>query len=463
MKDKIWGGRFKGKINPAFDYFSSSLSEDYKLASCDIRSSKVHCRMLQRMGLLSRTESRRILSALDAIYKSLDSYEKDFSSRRFEDIHSFIEKELIRRVGVGAKKINTARSRNDQVNQSTRMYCKESVERFVVLIGEVQLAIVNQAERHKHLVIAGLTHLKKAQPILFSHQLLSYVESLERSKDQLRDALKRIDILTLGSGALAGTSIRIDREWVRKQLNFSGISTNSLDAVGSRDFLAEFLFILAHLGVQLSRVAEDFLIGQMDEIGWYEIPEELCTGSSMMPQKKNPDFLELARGAASALIGNSHSLLILLKGLPSSYNRDLQWDKRPLFHSVELTTQLLTLFRIFFKGLKINKDRVQASLADDSLCATDLAEYLVQQGLPFRDAHERVGRFVGFCEDHDIPLKGASLQAVKKYLGGPIRNLLGLLDPKSSVSRKKSTGSTNPVEVNRQLKKWRRKLSHESL
>lgn len=463
MTKKIWGGRFKGKTNPAFEYFSSSVSEDHKLAVCDLHASAAHCKMLAKIGILAPAASRKILAALAKIEKDLARREREFLERTHEDIHSFIESELVRLAGPEAKKIHTARSRNDQVNQATRMYCKDAATDLARLISEVQIAILAQARRNKDLVVPGYTHLQKAQPILLAHQFLSYVEALERSKAQLADALKRIDVLTLGSGALAGTSIPIDREAVRKELGFASISSNSLDAVGSRDFAAEFVFVLALLAVNLSRVAEDFLIGQMEEHGWYEIPEELCTGSSMMPQKRNPDFLELARGAASILIGNATSLLALMKGLPGSYNRDLQWDKRPLFESRELVTQILYLYRVFFEGLKVNAAKASAGAKNDALCATDLAEHLVRKGMAFRDAHEKVGELALYCAERKIALRAAPSDVTSRIFGKLAAGIREALDPQRSVQAKKSYGSTSPAEVARQFKEWEKRLKNAPL
>jgi len=468
MKDrrnmaKLWGGRFKARTNPAFEYFSSSISCDYKLAEYDIRASRAHARMLKKIRILSATELRAILKGLDTIEKTLGKFAQGFVSRKYEDIHSFIESELVRIAGPSAKKIHTARSRNDQVNQAVRMYCKDAAFNVIRHLSALQLSILRQARRNEHVAIAGYTHLQKAQPILVSHQFLSYIEALERSKNQIEDCLGRIDVLTLGSGALAGSTIAIDREAVRKELGFASVSGNSLDSVGSRDFMSELAFALAQLGVTLSRVAEDFLIGQIEELSWYEIPEELCTGSSMMPQKRNPDFLELARGASAILIGNSTALLALQKGLPGSYNRDLQWDKEPLFASVEITTQILHLFRVFFDGLKVNAANAKKSLQSDSLCATDVAELLVQKGVAFRVAHETVGQFVLACAERKMALRAAPPTTLESFFGKNAAAVRGLLDPEASVRHKKSVGSTSPAEVRKQINRWERALSNASI
>lgn len=453
----MWGARFRGKTNAAFEYFSSSVSEDYKLAGWDIRASEAHCRALVRAKVLKPAAAAKILRALGAIHKDLARFEPAFRARKYEDIHSFLEGELVRRAGPEARRIHAGRSRNDQVNQATRLYCKEAAQNLTRLLTRLQSAILAQARRHGDLVVAGYTHLQKAQPILLAHQFLAYLEALERSKERLGGALERIDVLTLGSGALAGTSLAIDRERMRKELGLGRVSGNSLDAVGSRDFAAELLFVIALLGTDLSRIAEDFLIWQMDEHGWYETPESLSTGSSMMPQKRNPDFLELARGAAAVFAGNAATLLGLLKGLPGSYNRDLQWDKRPLFESVESVTQIVFLFRVFFDELRVNRARAAASAADGFLGATDIAELLVRKGVAFREAHERVGAFVRACQERGTGFAEAPRGLAVKCLGvGPeaLRPVLGT----GAVGLKKIQGGTAPGEVKRRIAHWERRL-----
>jgi argininosuccinate lyase len=453
MQDKLWGSRFKHQLNPLFKSFSSSLSEDYRLAPFDIEASKAHCIMLQRIGILKPANAKRLLRGFDLIKKRLPTYKKDFLGRKFEDIHSFLELELERVAGKEAQKIHTGRSRNDQVNQATRLYVKDAIVGMYALISGLQKSVLKQARRHEKCILPGMTHLQKAQPILLAHQFLSYVESMERSKERLREVYARADVLSLGSGAIAGTALPLQREWMKKKLGLSRLSLNSLDAVGSRDFITELVFDLALIGVDLSRIAEDMLLGQIEELGWFESPESLCTGSSMMPQKKNADFLELSRGSAAILIGNVNALLILMKGLPSSYQRDLQWDKTPLFKSVELTHDLLALFREWFDGLKVNQDNIKKSLGGDFWAATDIAEHLVQRGIPFRQAHHRVGSLVRFCMDKGIYLAEAPPEILRKLLG-PAFKKLPSLQPLACVTRKKSLGGTAPSLVSSQLRRW---------
>jgi len=458
MKPKLWGGRFKKAAHPRFEKFSSSLPVDYKLAPYDLKASEVHCALLERSGLISRILSRKIAQALRAIERQLPRKTAVFAAGEFEDVHSWIEHELVRRVGQDAGMIHAGRSRNDQVNIATRLYCRHKLGRVIKGLLRVQAALVRTAGRYREVTVAGMTHLQKAQPVPAAHIFLSYAEALERSKDRLSEALGRSDLFTLGSGAFAGSLIRLDREWAAKKLGFTQVSRNSLDAVGSRDFAAEIVGALALLGSELSRISEDLLIGQMEPSGIYVIPEELCTGSSMMPHKRNPDFLELARGAASILIGNAAALLTLLKGTPGSYNRDLQWDKRPLFESFEIAGDLLELFEVLFRKLRIDRARAREALKDDRICATDVAEVLAASGVPFREAHVRVGRLVKWCEDRCLPLRETPEETAQKILGLSARKLACYCDPVRSVRLKRNFGSAGTGPAAGQLKFWERKL-----
>lgn len=458
MTKKLWGGRFRKSVHPAFERFSSSLRVDHRLATYDLEATAVHCKMLERAGIIRGKISRRIQKGLEALQKNLSDHEGVFQTHRYEDIHSWIEAELGKKLGPDAGRIHAGRSRNDQVNQAMRMYCRDAIGKIRTSIRAIQQAAIRCARRYPSLVVPGMTHMKKAQPILFAHQLLGYVETLERSKEQLESILGRTDICTLGSGALAGSNLKLDRRWVQKKLGFKTLSHNSWDAVGSRDFVAELIFAIALYGTKLSRISEDLILAQLDEVGWIALPEELCTGSSMMPQKKNPDFLELARGSAAILIGNVSSILTLLKGLPGSYNRDLQWDKTPLFMSVEIIEDVSRLFELLFKGLKLNLERIAQSMGDDQLCATDLAEYLVEQGLTFREAHRRVGELVRYCVEKGLALKAAPASITKKSLGCEKSRIVKLLDTQRSVWRKRGVGSTHPAQVEKQLRLWARRF-----
>lgn len=339
------------------------------------------------------------------------------------------------------------------------MYCKDHLLQVMKKIRLTQKSLLKLAVKYQDLPISGMTHLQKAQPVLAAHLFLSYCDMLGRSYDGMQDALKRVDVLTLGSGALAGSTIPLDREYVRRQLKFGAVSSNSLDSVGSRDFMAEVIFQLAVLMTHLSRIAEDLMIGQLEEVSLFCFPEAYCTGSSMMPQKRNGDFVELVRGAASIPVGNVSTILTLLKGTPTSYNRDLQWDKLPLFSSFDIVEPIVSIAPSFFSNLRINIKAAQKTVENDQLCATDLAEYLVTTGVPFRVAHEKVGSFVKDCESLNVSLHGAPDGIIRQHIGKDVRSIRKLLTVTESINKKKTFGSTAPKEVKKQIKKWESILS----
>lgn len=459
---KLWGGRFSGRPHPLFDKFGSSISFDYRLLEQDLRASAAHCRMLARVRILTRPAALKIERALNRIAKNLPEHLKTLPSSAYEDVHSFIESELVRRVGPEAKRIHTARSRNDQVNEAVRLYCGDHGKAILRSVDDLERAILDSSEKYLDVILPGMTHLQKAQPVLLAHAWLAHIESLERSRERVSDALERMNRLSLGSGAISGSAIPIDREGMARELGHSGCTRNSLDAVGSRDFVAELVFALTLLSCDLSRMAEDFLLGQMEEMGWFLPPENLCTGSSMMPQKRNPDFLELSRGQTALMIGHSCALLTLLKGLPTSYNRDLQWDKKPLFEAVEMIREILPLWTEFFRGVAVNRKRLQVSLSSDALYATDLAEELVIRGMPFREAHERVGMLVKDCEASGTLLRDADTTAQKRHLGTAFRRWRRFFVPEASVKRKNILGGTAPLRVKKEIQLWRSLLRERS-
>lgn len=458
MKKKLWGGRFKKANHPLFEKFSSSISYDYHLLPYDLMASMAHCEMLGRIGLLRASSVRQIIGALKKLQKKAPEFMAKLPNSSYEDVHSFIELELVRLIGSDAKRIHAGRSRNDQVNQATRMYCKDKGQQILVRIRSIQKALLRLAQKHKTLAVSGMTHMQKAQPVLVAHMFLAYIDMLDRSGGRLKDALGRLDVLTLGSGALAGSSLPLDREYVRKKLGFARLSGNSYDAVGSRDFVSEFVHALCLLVVDLSRISEDLMLGQLNSFCIFDIPEELCTGSSMMPQKKNADFVELSRGLAALLEGHVVSLISLQKGLPTSYNRDLQWDKKALVESVELILPNLYLWEHLFSHLQISAQKCEASLQDDTLLATDLAELLTRNGMPFREAHERVGQFVAFAEDRELRFKDVSLVDIERLLGKGASKLVKQLNVSYSLRAKTIPGSTGYAPVEQQLRIWEKKL-----
>jgi len=458
MTRKLWGGRFAGTTDPVIERFTSSACFDYRLARFDVIGSIAHAKMLGRCRILSATDSRRLVRGLTQLLRRIEQgrFRADPS---VEDVHTQVQDSLERLVGPVARKLHTARSRNDQVSLDLRLYCREAVQRVSQEARLVQRALVGLAFKYKTVVIPGYTHLQRAQPILLAHQLLAYVEMLQRDVERLTDAQQRIDVLPLGAGALAGTSLPIDPRYVAKLLGFARVSANSLDAVSDRDFAVELIAVLASLNVHLSRLAEDLILWVTEEFGLLVMDDAVATGSSLMPQKKNPDVLELVRGQAGFVIGQLTALLTVLKGLPLAYNRDLQWDKRPVFASVEATLGALSALETFLRHTAISRANAERLVASDAMCATDLAEHLVQRGVAFRDAHEAIGKLVAAAGRQQRPLREFRADELKRFAPQLDGEALRLLDPRRSVARKRSLGSTNPRQVHAAIRRWRRRLA----
>src|SRR5438105_3528642 len=399
-------GRFKKSIAKVAQHYSESVSFDQRLYRHDIAGSIVHARALAKAGILSAAEQKKLETGLREIEKEIGSGKFQWNES-LEDVHMNIESALTKKIGPVGAKLHTARSRNDQVALDLRLYAKEQIYQIGKQLKRCQGALLRLAQKHVDLVMPGYTHLQRAQPIYFAHYLLGQIEAFARDADRLRDCFQRTDVLPLGSGALAGSTIVLDRELIARELGFARVSQNSLDAVSDRDFVAEFLFCLAMIGMHLSRVSEDLIIWSTIEFDFVEFSEGFSTGSSLMPQKKNPDMAELTSGKTGRLYGNLISILTTLKGLPSSYNRDLQEDKEALFDSVDTISAALELCTAMLPELKINRERMEEAASDPNLFATDLAEYLVGKGMAFREAHEIVGKLVANAID-----KGAKLNAI---------------------------------------------------
>ncbi len=457
MKKKLWGGRFSKRTDPLVERFTSSIGLDYRLARYDVEGSIAHAKMLGRCRIISAAQSRRLVSGLTRILRTIQAgrFTPDPSA---EDIHTQMQRTLERLIGPAARTLHTARSRNDQVSLDLRLYCRDAVSQLTASIRGVQRALVQVAGVNQRAVIPGYTHLQRAQPVLLAHHLLAYVEMLERDVERLSDARKRIDVLPLGAGALAGTSLPIDRRYVAKLLKFPRIAQNSMDAVSDRDFALELVSVLANLAVHLSRLAEDMILWTTEEFGILRLDDAFATGSSLMPQKKNPDVLELIRGQAGLSIGQLTAFLIVMKGLPLSYNRDLQWDKRYVFGAVEHSRQALTVLERLLRHVRIRSSRLAHLLDSDALCATDLAEYLVTRGVPFAHAHDVVGRVVAYAERAGKRLRELTVPELRRFSPRFDKAAPALTDPIRSVERKRSIGSTNPRMVARALARWRRRL-----
>ncbi|MGH7197888.1 MAG: argininosuccinate lyase [Candidatus Omnitrophota bacterium] len=459
MAKKLWGGRFKKRTDPDFERFSSSYRWDGRLLPYDLKIDAAHVRALKKCGVLSAGEATRLLSAVTLLKRR---YEKGALKLNpaAEDVHSVIQAELEKLTGPLADKLHTARSRNDLVSQSSRLYCLDHSRRLLHLVRALQKEAVRKADQYKNVLVPGMTHLQNAQILSQGHIFLAYAEMLERAAFRLEGAIVICDVCVLGSGALAGVTFPLDQKMIARELGLSKITSNSYDAVGERDFIVNLVSSILLLGTSLSRIAEDLLIAQVRGVKLIEIDEAFCTGSSMMPQKKNADFLELVRGAAGIFFGNFIGMLTTVKGLPTSYNRDLQWDKKFLFDSVENSEEILGIFIKVFRTLKVNEAEAKRLLADDTLYATDLADSLVKKGVPFKLAHEQVGRIVSFAEERGLPVSSIGLDLIRKIAPKADGGLYGLFDPVHSISLKRTAGSTHPAQIKNQIRVWKKKLNN---
>ncbi len=456
-------GRFAGGPAAEVAAFTESVSFDWRLWEHDILGSLAHAAMLERIGVLTRAE-------LSAIRRGLEGIRRDIAAGRFrwkaelEDVHMNIEAELTRRVPTGAK-LHTGRSRNDQVALDLRLWLREEIVALAHEVCDLQSALVTLGERHAEVVIPGYTHLQRAQPVYFAHHLLAYVEMLERDRERFAGCLDRTNVCPLGSGAIAGSTLPLDREFVAKLLGFVDakgrprVTQNSMDAVSDRDFAIEFCAHAALLAVHLSRLAEDLVLWASSEFDFIRIADAYTTGSSLMPQKKNPDVAELTRGKSARVIGNLVALLALLKGLPMTYNRDLQEDKERLFDSMDTVRATVRLAAAMLRHTRANKSACSAAAADPGLLATDLADYLVRKKIPFRTAHHSVGAIVALAEKLDRPLSQLSLAELRSVEPKFRDDVSRLFDLKRAMARRNLTGAPGTKEVAKQLARWRRLLS----
>ena len=386
---KLWGGRFEGKIDPGFAEFNNSYRFDRRLFEADVTASIAYCQALVRAGVIEGEEGTQIHHALDAILKS-GAPQNDSA----EDVHSFVEARLIEIIGDVGRKLHTGRSRNDQVATDFRLWLRRSIDDLKETVRDAQTSLLDFAEVNREVVIPGYTHLQRAQPVLLAHWCLAYFEMLARDRERLGEVRRRVNVLPLGSAALAGTSFPIDREALAAALGFEGVSRNSLDAVSDRDFCVEFLSACSLIMVHLSRLAEDIILYATSEFGFFELGDAIATGSSLMPQKKNPDSMELVRGKAGRVFGNLLALLTTLKGLPLAYNKDMQEDKEAVFDAFDTTTASLRVTATVLRNVAVNKERAAIAASSGYMNATELADYLVRKGMPFREAHEVVGKIV---------------------------------------------------------------------
>lgn len=454
----LWGGRFKKGMHPALQCFSYSLSVDGELLNAELEVDYAWVKMLGRIKVLTPAEVRRMTRGLQAVEKEFKGKPLCEFLKDFEDVHTLIQSSLEKKIGLLGKKIHTGRSRNDLVVTSTRVWVKHKLVILDEKIRKAQLALVTAAEKAGDAVIAGMTHLKKAQPVLMAHHLLAYVEMLEEDRERLADGLKRVDVLPLGAAALAGSSLPLDRKFLARELGFSKIAANSMAATSDRAFLAELLSGLSILWIHLSRLSEDCILWNSEAFGYIELDDAFATGSSLMPQKKNPDVFELIRGRSAAVLGQLVAILTVQKGLPLAYNRDLQEDKPPVFDAVKKTAGALELLALTVESMTFNFKAMEASVEDDNLYATDLLEYLVRKKAVFSQAHEIVGQVVRYAQDNRKAMRDLSLAEWKKFSPHFDQGIYDFFDPMNSVRAKKTFGSTQPAMVKREITKWKKIL-----
>jgi argininosuccinate lyase len=461
MSQKTWGGRFSGGTDDRVEAFTESISLDRRLYRQDVRASQAHARMLAEVGLLSADEAGRIVAALDEIAGEIDRRTFAFSAS-LEDIHTHVERALIERLGDVGRKLHTGRSRNDQVATDVRLWVRDAIDRTDARLRALQTALVDAAGRERDVVVPGYTHLQRAQPVLAAHYFLAYVEKYQRDRNRLADCRKRVNVLPLGAAALAGTSLPIDRDSVRRQLGFDAVAANSLDAASDRDFLLEFVFGLSVVALHLSGWAEEWVLWATTEFNFLELPDAFCTGSSIMPHKKNPDVLELIRGKAGRVVGDLQQLLVLVKGLPLAYNRDLQEDKHALFDAADTVERSLELAAALVGATRLRRESIASRLDDGYLDATTLMEHLVARGLPMRSAHEAVGKLVRLCEERRCRLAELPPEAYETIHAGLAPGVYKVLGVANALAAFRGAGSTAPAEVERQLADWKRRLATAS-
>lgn len=451
MSKKAWGGRFSGSTAASVEEFTASHQFDRTLYRHDIAGSRAHARMLARQGLISNDECEQIINGLDQIEESIDNGNFEFKNE-LEDIHMHIEKALAEKIGPAGAKLHTARSRNDQVALDLRLYLREETGLIIELLTNLQRAFVKLARRYMGTIMPGYTHLQRAQPLLLSHHLLAYFEMFGRDRARMSDCLKRINVMPLGAAALAGTGLPIDRESVAAELGFPAVTANSMDTVGDRDFAVEFTAVAALTQIHLSRLSEELVLWSSEEFSYVTLADSHCTGSSIMPQKKNPDIPELIRGKSGRVVGNLMCLLTILKGLPMTYNRDLQEDKEPVFDTVQTLSSCLAITAEMLENLEFNTARLaEATRTGGFMTATDLADYLVTKAMPFRQAHAVVGKVVAYCLDQGKDLPDLSIAELKKFAVEIDEDVFPLLTVEGSVASRRSTGGTSPDRVSEAL------------
>ena len=454
---KLWGARFDKKSHPLADKFTFSICYDYRLAKYDCIGSIAHAQMLGKQKIIPTVDAAKIVAGLKKILVQIEAGKFKYDPKA-EDIHTDIQQRLKIAIGKPADKLHTARSRNDQVVLDVKLYCMDHIAQLIDAINGLQKNIVTFAKANNQVIIPGYTHLQGAQVVLLAHHMLAYVEMLERDKSRLEDCFMRTNVMPLGSCAMSGTSLKTDRAYVTKLLGFAQTAQNSMDVVSDRDFIVELISTCSIIAMHLSRVSEDLILWATKEFDFIDIDSSFCTGSSIMPHKKNPDVLELMRGTSAKIYGNVTEILVLLKGLPLTYNRDLQLDKPVLFDTVETTQDMLVVLAELFVNLKVKKAALQSRITEEDFFCVDAMDYLIKKGVSYRDSHDILGKMVKDCLDKGIKISSLTVKELKAFSTYFDEDVKKLFNPEMSVKMKNSYGSTNPDMVNRQLLIWQKRL-----
>ena len=460
MTNKAWGGRFRQDTDRQMLDFSESVSFDHRLAEMDIMGSMAHARMLGETGIITKDDAKSIIAGLEEVIEEVREGKLELKVEH-EDIHMNVEVRLREKIGDAAGKLHTGRSRNDQICLDMKMHFRRASRHAIEAIDGLLFAIARQAELNIDAIMPGFTHTRKAQPILFSHHLMAYAEMLLRDRERFEDCRRRMNLSPLGSGAFAGTTFPIDREMTAKELGFDGVTRNSIDGVADRDFLIEFGAAASITMLHLSRMMEELIWWGLPEVGFVELPESFCTGSSMMPNKKNPDAAELVRGKSGRVLGALFGLMTVMKGTPLAYNRDLQEDKEGMFDAADTLIQCLVVSARLIAGMDVNAERMRESAKSGFVLATDLADYLATKGMPFREAHEVAGSMVAYCEDKCTSLEDMDLDEMREFSALFEKDVSGWMSLEAAVKRRNIEGGTAPERVKNEIERLKKILGSE--
>ncbi len=458
MSDKLWGGRFSEGTDELVEKFNASIDVDKRLYDCDIEGSMAHLKMMEKQGMITPEEARTLIHGLDRVKQKIERHEVVFSDR-LEDIHMHVEDALGKECGDTAKKLHTGRSRNDQVALDVRIYLKKETLKLIGMIRAFQQALVDTARAHMDVIMPGYTHLQRAQPVLFAHHLMAYYEMFNRDAQRLEDSLKRVDVMPLGAAALAGTTYPLDRAYTARVLGFGSVSENSMDSVADRDFVMEFISHSAILMIHLSRLSEEMILWSSSEFSYITISDAFTTGSSIMPQKKNPDVAELVRGKTGRVVGNLMAIMTLMKSLPLAYNKDMQEDKEPLFDTVDTLTICLDVYTRMFGNIRVNTDKMLAACQQGFLNATDFADYLVNHGMPFRQAHAVAGKAVAYALEQQKELDQLTLDELKQFSDLIDEDIFEFISLEQMVARRITYGGTGFDNVQKAVERAQNNLS----